>query len=68
MFFIAQYKNGEQVGLIRSGRPCTIRVYETIESARKGAQQFKSFYKEQGIELVIVKPKTFTMELIELID
>jgi hypothetical protein len=51
MYLVAKYKNGKHVGFIESGRPMTIRVYDHIDSARRGIHQCR----EDGIDLVIVK-------------
>lgn len=39
MYLIEINEGNYRVGYVYAGRPCTIRVYESVESARRGIQQ-----------------------------
>lgn len=55
MYLVEKRKDGKQVGFLYSGRPSTIRVYESIEEAKRGIAQKKAMYDRQGLTTHIVE-------------
>lgn len=56
LYVVAKFdKDGKRIGYLSAGRPSTIRVYKSYESAERGLKQKASFYKRQGITPLIMQ-------------
>lgn len=54
MYLVGYYKDGIREGYLHAGRPCTIRVYESVESANRGIKQNSRYYSS-AYELKVEK-------------
>lgn len=55
LFMVGLYIDGERKGFISAGRPSTIRVYESVSSAKRGITANNRFYTSRGYEFKILK-------------
>jgi hypothetical protein len=55
LYMVSVTKNGEHCYYLSSGRPCTIRVYSSLESAQRGIRQSKKLHDRYGYELEVVE-------------